>query len=261
MSLTRKIIIGILALVFVFSGIKLYSVLSDYKAAEKLYKDSRESFITDGGTAQTQKPEESTQPTDPLHSQSFPDMSVDFDKLLSENPDVAGWLWIEDTDISYPIMRGEDNNQYLYTGYNKLHTSSGSIFMDYKNSADFLDFNTVIYGHNMKNGTMFGSLKKYEAQEFFDRHPSVYIFTPDEDYKYTVFSAYKTESDSDSYTFTFETQQDMQDYIKLLCENSLVNSELIPKTDDRLIMLSTCTSVVRNQRFVVHGVLTGIQTH
>lgn len=266
----RIALIVVLALVFVGAGIKLISVIREYNEAESIYDESRENFVV------LEDPEEpSAEPADPDPEASepvepevfFPSVEIDFDSLQDTNPDVFGWIWMPGTDMSYPLLVGESNQEYLYTGYNNQHTSSGSIFMDYRNSADLTDENTVIFGHNMRNGSMFGSLKEFRDQEYFDVHDYIYIFTPERAFKYCVFSAYETFSTSDSYTLWFEREVKVdeettkitmsnEDYLAMLKEESLVKSEVEPDVGDRLLMLSTCTGQ-GNRRFVLHAVLIG----
>ena len=256
MSIWRKVLIIIFALIFVGCGIRLAVVLDGYRKADLIYEGSREAFQA-GQASEPPVENEVEQP----ESEPFPDVTIDFDQLLSVNPDIAGWIWIPDTEISYPIMKGIDNYEYLQTSYDYQSTSSGSIFMDYRCSKDFSDINTLIFGHNMRNGSMFGSLKSFEEQAFFEAHRELYIYTPEADYRFKIFSAYKTEDGSKSYDISFKDKDELGEYIKLICENSTIESGIVPTKTDKMIMLSTCSGNVWNARFVLHGVLSDTQTH
>lgn len=128
-------------------------------------------------------------------------LDIDFKELKSINPDVAGWIYMEALpDISYPIAQGDDNEFYLHHTYKKESIFAGSIFVDCKNSKDFSDQNTIVYGHNMKNGSMFGTLKNYKLQETVDKSPYFWIITKKDAYKYKIFSIYTANVDGDTYT-------------------------------------------------------------
>ena len=272
----RIILIVLLAAVFLFCAVRLISVLLEYRQAEEIYDRERDAVFTltdeDDGGAQTavsaapearetdtepDAQEADTQEADTEPEESFPEVSVDFDALLAEGPDVVGWLWIPDSEISYPLVQGADNDQYLRRTYNGVPNRSGSIFLDYRCSSDLSDWNTVIYGHNMKNGSMFGSLDAYADQDYFDTHPLLYIFTPDRILKYRVFSAYVTEYDSETYDLS---GKDRAAYVQYALDSSTVQGGRDQETAAPLLLLSTCTSRTRTERFVVHAVLIGEKT-
>lgn len=118
------------------------------------------------------------------------------------NPDVVGWIYVEALNhISYPIVQGKDNETYLHQTYEGNYNFAGTLFIDYENSSDFNDCNTLVYGHNMKNGSMFGHLKKFaEDQNVYNKSKYFWILTPDKNYRYEIISAYTTGVDSDTYT-------------------------------------------------------------
>lgn len=261
----RIILIVLLVLVFVGAGIKLISVMKEYSEAESLYQESRNAFVIKDESPEASKPSSEDEDVPQEPEEYFPNVETDFDTLQETNPDVFGWIWIPSTEISYPLLVGESNQEYLHTGYNLQYTNSGSIFMDYRNNADLTDDNTVIFGHNMNNGSMFGSLKKFREQDFFDEHEFIYIFTPDRAYKYRIFAGYETLSTSDSYTLWFEREvmvdetetritMSNKEYLEMVAKASLVTSEAEPEEGERLLMLSTCTGN-GNYRFVIHAVL------
>lgn len=255
MSKIKKIILALLCLVFLGAGIMLAVTLAGYSRADRIYEDSRKAVTIEDEPSPSPFQGEGEEAPE----EYFPIVTVDFKSLWEKNPEVVGWIYVPNTRINYPLVQGDDNSLYVSTGYNLENTSSGSIFMDYRNSPDFTDPNTIIFGHNMKNGGMFGTLKKYEEQEYFDLNLHVYIFTPEKNYKYRLFSAYKTESGSESYYIEFSSPEKAEEYIEKALAQSLVETELSPSAEDRLIMLSTCTTTVWNQRFVVHGVLVAEQ--
>ena len=123
---------------------------------------------------------------------------VDFEALRNINPDIVGWIRVEGTDISYPIMRSSDDEEedfYLYHSFLRESSSHGSIYMQKINSEDFSDFNTVIYGHNMRDGTMFRQLHLFRNKDFFEENDEITIYTPKEVHHYRIFAVYITENE------------------------------------------------------------------
>ena len=241
-------------LLIVLFGVLIYSMThivlteTEYKRAEAIYDKSRsESFhISD-----------TVQPASALSeaNEYFPDASVDFEMLKSTNAEVVGWIWIGETNINFPLLRGEDNRKYLNLSYDLQQTNSGSIFMDFRNSPDLSSVNTVIYGHNMKSGGMFGELKKFGEPEYLKQHCDLYIFTETCAFKYRIFAAYKTESESKSYTLDFSKDFSYNDFIEYAMSFASDEGSAAPSEITKLITLSTCTSGRRNERFVVHAFL------
>ena len=177
---------------------------------------------------------------------------VDFDALKKLNPDVVGWIYQKDTIINYPIMRGKDNDQYLHSDINKKYSVSGSIFMDYKNSADFSDFNTIIYGHHMHDGSMFKSLRGYTKEaDYYKDHKTFELITPDKKYHLQIISSYITPATSDAYKYSFNNQADKQAFINYSIKKSKISTGITATTNDKIITLSTCAYDYDEARYVV----------
>ena len=243
-----------IALIIALSGVLIYSIThivlteTAYKMAEAIYDKSRsESFhILD-----------TVQPVNALNEEEefFPNVSVDFETLKSKNADVVGWIWIGETNINFPLLKGEDNRKYLNLSYDLQQTNSGSIFMDFRNSPDFSSGNSVIYGHNMNSGGMFGELDKFEEPEYLQQHCDLYIFTEASTFKYQIFAAYKTESESKSYTLNFSKDFSYTDFLEYVMSFANDDGSAAPSEITKLVTLSTCTSARRSERFVVHAFL------
>ena len=107
---------------------------------------------------------------------------MDFESLLAQGPDVKAWLELPGTVIQYPVAQGEDNSYYLKHLYDGTANKVGCLFIDYENAEDFSDNNTIIYGHNMRDGSMFSALVEYKAQAYYDEHPEMYLVTPEGGY-------------------------------------------------------------------------------
>ncbi|PKM73183.1 MAG: SrtB family sortase [Firmicutes bacterium HGW-Firmicutes-16] len=247
-KILRSVLIVVLSAVLIWSLARIGLTVGDYKTADAIYEKSRnESFHITESTPEV--------PVSNISEEYFPEVSVDFESLTKTNPDVVGWLYIPDTDINFPLLRAADNWKYLSLSYNLQSTNSGSIFMDFRNSVDLSDDNTLIYGHNMKSGGMFGKLKEFGVSDYLTEHPDFYVFTETQVFKYRIFSAYKTQADSPSYTLSFSEDPDYKGFIDYIKDCTGENITDTPEENTPLITLSTCTSGQRSGRFVVHAYL------
>jgi len=181
---------------------------------------------------------------------------VDFDALKAINDDVVGWLELEAIpSISYPIAQGEDNEYYLHRTIKKTYNFAGSVFIDSTNASDFSDCNTIIYGHNMKNGSMFNNIKSYTDQSFADEHPYVYIYLPDgtvSQYKVVVGHIISESS------VLYSTQiVDTASFVQEMVKTSSIKVDFDQSQVQSVITLSTCTSAgsESGKRNVVHAIL------
>lgn len=189
------------------------------------------------------------------------DDSINFDKLKAINEDVVAWIRIPDTHISYPVVKGKDNSFYLNHTYTKAENYAGAVFVDAGASDDFMDRNTLIYGHNVKHGTMFAELENFKDASFYEQHPIIYIDTEDKKYHASVISMYQTESGSDSYQTSFSSEEAFQEYVTYIKEQAMYPRDL--EVNGNLITLSTCSYERNGQpselRYVVHAVLEEVQ--
>ena len=185
-------------------------------------------------------------------------LTVDFESLWKINPDVKGWIYLEALGITYPVVQGETNDDYIYTSVKGSANSGGSIFMDFRNGDDFMDPHTLIYGHNMKDGSMFGKLKKLYDQDFVDEWDAplcFWIITPEGKHRFDIFSIHTVSATGDTYTL-FTSQGDVvADYINTMARQTGVElPQRVYNSEDKVITLSTCTSG-DEYRLVVQGVL------
>lgn len=244
--LTLALIVAVA--VFCFAAYNLFHIYTEYKKGTDEYNHIEQMAVTE-------RDPESTEETSDTEKGLQPPFDVDFAALQGVNPDVVGWIYIEALDgISYPVVQGEDNEEYLHTTYENNYNFAGTIFIDYENSRDFSDCNTLVYGHNMKNGSMFGQLKKFsEDQTTYEKSKYFWIFTPEKDYRYEIISAYTTGVNSDTYTLFKGPGDEFQEYldtIKGYSEIETDDTELTIK--DRIVTLSTCTGNDAT-RYVVQG--------
>ena len=182
-------------------------------------------------------------------------LSLDLDALRLTNPDVVGWICIPDTGIDYPVVQGEDNAYYLENTWNREANSAGAIFMEANNSVSMKDFNTIIYGHNMRDRSMFSNLNKYQNRDYLLTHPYAYVLTDNGVYRYNMCASYKASIHSITYAMQIKTERKRSELVNFIINyNQLQNMEIVPSTSDRLLTLSTCSGVGQRNRRVVIGV-------
>ena len=225
--------------VFVFSLYQLVSMLVPYYSGGKIYDEIKDLAITadeDGSGFQ-----------------------VDFDALMKENSDTVAWIrFDEPAIISYPVVKSADNNEYLTKTFTANDNKLGAIFMDMRNSSDFSDRNTFIYGHHLNvGGEMFSELLEYESESFCKEHPNFYIYTPDGHVRtYTVFSAGVVKDTADNYKIEYASDAEYEEYLKLCQDSSNYTVDVELNAQSQIVSLSTCTNVRDDERFLVQGVLT-----
>lgn len=230
--------------VFCFSGYQLYGYWQENKASDQVNDTLIQSAVT-----QTAEPtEEVTE--EGIHAP----ISVDFAALQSQYQDIVGWLYSPNTPINYPIMQSDDNAYYLRRLPDGSYNQNGSLFMDYRNAADFSDLNIIIYGHNMKNDNMFGTLTEYKTQAYYEEHPVLYLLTPEGDYGIRLIGGYVTESDSDAYHIPYELDG-RNALLDAALQNSSFVSQVQVEDDQRLITLSTCSYDYDDARYILVGAL------
>jgi sortase B len=183
---------------------------------------------------------------------------VDLNKLIEANGDVKGWIYIENTDISYPILQGEDNQYYLYRTYAKEYLGAGSIFLDYASNADFTDKHTIVYGHNMHNGSMFGTLDKFMKSDYMEEHKYVYVMLPSGVWnKYEIFGTYIADLDDGTFTIFSGGDENYAEYINLVNSKNMYSGTLEP-AGENILTLSTCTEDSNDyKRYVIQAALVG----
>ncbi len=212
----------ICVVVFLFALYKVVTIIMDYKAIDDYYDKANEEFVTIQDDGQK--------------------INVDFQQLREINDDVSGWIYLKDTDISYPILQGPSNDYYLFRDYEKNYLVAGSIFLDSSNQKDFSDSHTIVYGHNMHNGSMFGSLDKFMEEEYRDEHPYVHILLPDGTWhRYEIFSSYIADIDDGTFTVFSDSQQEYDKYLSLCEEKNLYSNTEPPADGENILTLSTCT--------------------
>lgn len=255
----RYVIMLVSAAVFVVAAYQLYSIFHEYSKGEKTYDNVANQFTKEEDT-----PEAVVEAQGVVPNSGFVKKTIDFASLQKENPDVKAWIQFEaifeGNEISYPVLQHPtDNNFYLKKMWNKEENTAGSIFMDIDNDANFQDYNTFIYGHNMKNLSMFGWLKHYKKQEFYPGKEFFWIYTPEANYQYQIFSIHESKVDS-GYFKTFQTMSDeFTNYLVMSKQDSRYDTGVAVSGDDHIITLSTCTASGDNWRLLLQAKLVGVE--
>ena len=180
---------------------------------------------------------------------------VDWKALKKVNSDVQGWLYQKGTVINYPVVQGTDNDTYLHTRFDKQWSGGGTLFVDCRMEKDFKGFNSIIYGHHMKDGSMFRSIRGYTKEDgYYDKHKTLELATPHGNYHLVVFSAFITKAtDEDTYKMTYD-EAEKQAYIDRAWERSelpITRDSVDVTKNDRLVTLSTCAYDYEEARYIV----------
>lgn len=260
-SLGRTLILGIACAVFLYSGSQLLAYFTENHSSEQEQQELIDQAVVvlppetkpvetvdstvPAETEETVPPTEVPVETAPIY--------VDFEKLKEQNEDIVGWIYCEGTKINYPIVQGESNQDYLYRTHTGERNSNGSIFLDFRNLDDFSDFNNIIYGHNMGNGAMFGTLKRFWDQTYYEEHPVMWILTPEKAFRVDLIAGMVTPSDSETYEL-FSYIEDLHERVKYALSKSTFDAgEIDLEQINQIVTLSTCSYEYATARYVVIG--------
>lgn len=192
--------------------------------------------------------------TDPGY---FP-ITVDFNKLIGKNPDCVGWLYSAGTPINLAIMQADDNTYYLSRLFDRTDNGYGTIFLDCNGSPGFNDANNLIFGHNMNNGTMFGSLGNYRSQSYYEKHPCLWLATEYRNYRLDVVAGIVHTDDSLIYS-TPISRKATDEVVPFAISNSVFKSEAVYNPDAKYVTLSTCCNDFVGARLAIICEMTEIK--
>ena len=232
-----NLILAVAIVVFCVSGFQLIRIGKGYLDGRSEYEKVRDVALTN-----------------PDEQEGF---RVDFEELMKINPDTVGWIrfYPEPSQISYPIVQGEDNERYLHETFSANENTLGAIFLNVDNSADYSDKNTIIYGHRMRDGSMFRHLQDYEDESFWKDNPYFYIYTPDgKEITNHIYSYGVVNAVSDTYLTEFGDDESYQEFLDMTMETSEYDTGVEVDAEDTIVTLSTCTSASDENRIVVRGV-------
>ncbi len=256
-----RIVVIILACVGIgVSGVMIFKTQSEYNAASKEYSnlekyieyDSKGENNTDEHIVSENSQKELRRN---YNRSDFPSINIDYEGLHSVNEDYIGWLYVGGADISYPVVQGEDNDYYLHNTFERESNFAGCIFIDCDDKSDFSGWNTFVYGHAMKNGTMFGNLKAFRKNDtVYDEDSYIYMFLQDGIYRYKIYSYYIDKKDSEMY-YSCDNLKQYRQYLRTAKDKSVRECDTEVSEEDNSITLVTCSGTASNkQRFFVHGI-------
>ncbi|RFZ79608.1 class B sortase [Lacrimispora amygdalina] len=237
--------------VIAWSGYRLWEARQMYVQGDQSYERLQDLVrqpenAADGAEADSNLPQEP--------QAEAPALFIDFDALWKAGIDAAAWLYCPDTPINYPVMRADDYDWYLHHLPDGTYNANGSLFLDFNGPADFSGNLSIIYGHNMKNGKMFGSLTGYKKQAYFEQHPSMYLYTQEENYRVDLmYGCVIGAGEWRDRAFMFETNLDA--LLSYAAYNTTFDSGLSRAEGDRVIVFSTCSYEFNDARYVVLGLL------
>ena len=261
----RRLLSFALVALFVISGIVTGYKLMQYRSADKENQEARENIVAEPPQSSRPEPEiPGPQPEadsladDPLADDPYAAAlrDIDFPALQETNEEVIGWILIPDTQINYPLLQTTDNEYYLTHTWKKQYNAGGSVFMEQFCAGDMSDFNTIIYGHRMIDLSMFGSLKYYKDDSYRQEHPAVYIATPERIFRYEVFAAHEPGITELTYRLGITDDKMKQAFLDFTLSRTVIDTGIVPTTEDRILTLSTCTGHGHDTRWVVQARLT-----
>jgi sortase B len=229
--------------VMCYAGYQLYSIWQEYEIGTKEYDGLAEIAKENGIDGLPKK------------SKGKSDKNIDYQALYKKmkaiNSDYIGWLYVNDT-INYPVVQASDNDYYLRRTFEGVWNKAGTLFMDASITEQWDAKNPIIYGHNLLNEKMFGTLDDYAEQSYYKEHPKFAVYLEDGPVMYEIFSAYKTQPETKTYQFEFQDDADFQEYLDYVIGKSYYDTGVTVDVSDSVILLSTCTNV-NDGRFVLHA--------
>ena len=248
-----KLVTLLYLVVFLFSAFSLAKYLYTYYETSKSLKEVQDIYQATLATIEAQSVDQMEEAQTPSTSTIRPQ----FHELLAVNRQMIGWISVDGTKLNNPILQADNNDFYLNHNFRDQESRAGSVFMDYRNNILTMNQNTILYGHAMKNNTMFGSLKNYLKQDFADNHPIIYLDTLYEGYDIEVFAAYETTIDFYYIETDFTNSEAYQQFIDEIQKRSSIQMDVAVSPDDKILTLSTCKDSVMSDdhRFVVQGKL------
>lgn len=238
-GIVSTIILIAAIIVFCFSGYQLFQIFYGYHKGDQEYDNLKEIGISaDAGMG-----EEDTRYT------------VDFEELWKVNEDIIAWIRFDEPSIiSYPVVQGKDNQEYLDKTISGYPNTYGAIFLNVSNNKDMTDKNSIIYGHRMNSKSMFGKMEEYQEEEFYKSYPYFYIYTPDgKELKYQIFAVGEVNDTSDAYQTAFENDEAFQSFLTFSKEHSFYDTGVEVPSGAKVVTLSTCTKANNEERLIVQG--------
>lgn len=222
-----NVIMVCLSLIVLVSGFKIITILREYRSNQGTYDELSER-IQDGGFTG----------------------DINFKMLRQTNPDTVAWLYWEGTPVNYPVVQGEDNDKYLHTLFDGSYGFFGTLFVDCVTESPFRQFNTIVYGHHMKDGSMLAALSKLADRSWCDEHPRLELITPEEKYHLEIWAFLNQPADSEVYMTNFHEADMKSDYLGLIQNLAAYTTDVSVTPDDMIVLLSTCVAAEGDARYI-----------
>lgn len=254
-SVILPVVIGLSLIAVVIFGVITFRVEQEYKAGNDYYENIRNDQLALAHVQYNSEIDANVPQGQPDAEELTPvrKSKMDFSYLRTVNEDIVAWITAEGLPIDLPVVQGEDNDYYLTHRFDREPNRLGTLFVDMHNKPDFSDKNTVIYGHNMNDGSMFASLVNYKSQEFYNDFPTMDLFTTQGDYTIEIFAGHLADGNDPFIQFDFKDDMDFMTYITTLKVISTFESPVEVGVEDQIITLSTCTEEFDNARYVLYG--------
>ena len=238
-AILNLILYIILLSILIYSGIKIFKWYKDKTNNNKIVKQIKSTVIVEENNEDGNEN----------------GYTVDFNKLKEQNNETIAWLKINNTNVEYPVVKGTNNSFYLNHSFDKSKNSAGWIFADYKNKFDNTDKNIVIYGHNMRDGSMFGSMLNILDAKWYknEENTNITLYTENEKCIYKVFSIYKIENEDYYIKTEFKNDNEFEEFVKNLKKRSIKDFNVDISKDDNILTLSTCANN-NKYRIVLHAI-------
>ena len=244
----KRILIAILVFIVIFQLVNLYFDFKNYNAAKREYDAIRAEYVNDASVQF-------------VPGVDYPHLDISMDKLRSVNADFTGWLYFPYLSISYPVVKEKEIDEYMHKTFEGTYNKAGCLYEDVLSDSSFCGRHDIIFGHNMKDGSMFGSLKTlYGSKGSFmtGDNARLYVYTDDKVYEYEVFAYYVTSSGSGAYSVV-GSDKEYDDFISFIKRNNMISipSDIDFSSRGSILTLSTCNGSVGSEgRFVIHSVKT-----
>lgn len=251
-----------LSITLIIAFVMLTNALVNYRRERKKYEQVRLNAVqTIDPMSTTNPPEISPKTTSLPELRETPPIIVDFATVQEDGPNVLGWLYSSDSQINYPVVIYSDNRHYLSHDFTGSDSSSGALFFDFRLTKQLVGENLIVYGHHMKDRSMFGSLLQYQKQSYYEEHPTMYLMTPDKNYRIDLFAARFTDSEQDNFPIQFNSEQKRRTFVQTAIGNStFMPNDKTYRLDVQIISLVTCaySDYIEDSKFQVQGWLIDI---
>ena len=239
--------------VFLYSGYRLFLIFSEYRRGTVTYEETASQYVSQAPLPPQEEVKPTSQETGAGEPLALPDLcpiQVDFEALQAANPDIKGWIYMADSVINYPVLQGETNDTYLRHLPDGRYNTAGCIFIDSACRADMTDLTTILYGHNMHNGSMFAVLESYKKQSFYDSHPLMWYLTPDAIYRLNILAGFIESADHPLYGL-YETKEELDAFLDYAFPKSDFRSRYGEKHPEKIFILSTCDYAYEDARYIL----------